>query len=220
MHQLVLLLLSATRLMPTTCSVDPLAAVSLRSARAAVLSFKLAAMPPQVATVGVEPRCQTPATAAYGVQWRQAVGDIPRNVVVLVEELIDVGIRGHWLTKLAVLQCKTQCLTVDAPPATCLMLEHGRRLDSDWHSTDDQRVVGQHTCWVDSDVAVELTLRRRDDEVQRVAAVVDRGVDVLSHAEQRQQVGEAASIRIVGILRVNVEISSNDDWARLHDQDL
>ena len=154
------------------------------------------------------------------MQWRHAVGDIPQHGVVLVEEFVDVGIRGHWLTQLAVLQCKTQCLTVDAPPATCLMLEHGRRLDSDWDSTDDQRVVGQHTCWVDSDVAVELTLRRGDDEVQCVAAAVGRDVDVLSHAEQRQQVGEAASIRIVGILRVNVEIPSDYDWARVHDQGL
>lgn len=126
--------------MPTTCSVDPLAAVSY-SVRAAVLSFKLAAFPPQVATVGVEPRCQATRTAADGVPWSQAVGDVPHHGVVLVEELIDVGVRGHWLTQLALLQCKTQCLSVDAPPAKCLMLEHGRRLNSNWDSTDDQRVV-------------------------------------------------------------------------------
>jgi len=47
---------------------------------------------------------------------------------------------------------------------------------------------------------------------------VSRAVNVLGHVERRQQVREAASVRIIDVLCVDVEIPSDDDRARVHDQ--
>jgi len=56
-----------------------------------------------------------------------------------------------------------------------------------------------------------LAVTASDDQVESVASTVSRSADSLDQVKRRQQLVEALSIAITGIVDVDVKVATNDD---------
>jgi len=82
-----------------------------------VPAFQTATFSAHLTASGVKPRRHTTCSSTDDVSRCDVICDLPQNFVVSCEQLVDVGVIGHWLTQSTLFKGAAQRITVNSTPA-------------------------------------------------------------------------------------------------------